>query len=436
MCLCQRTCLIYIVIAEFLICSKVFADVVIEPGVGIGAEYTDNAGLTRDDRVNDTITMGYVGARISESEGALGYEAAASFNNQHYTQDTFSDQRYFNLIARADWEMIQDRFNWFLSDSYSQLPVFSIESNTPDNIQDSNVFNFGADILFPVSERQGFSFVPMFSQYYYEVLFTDNKQYSLAAIWDYKMSRLTTVGLSLSARKINYTEIDLFGRSIEDTVFTSLGFTFNGQRIRSTFTGSLGATNVERENGAETTGFSGFLNWLTDLSSRSKFETLVSSELTDSSSVAASEVGNDVQITADVIRNSIINLAYLREDESLRTRISARYQKLSYSESPFDSVIRNFDLEFSYPVTQLLSSGAYVNFNSEERLDTNRLDDRFTVGGNLRYNFSRKIHGLLDLKYREKESTLYSQNYDEFSVFASIVYGFGEVLRPTRVGGF
>jgi hypothetical protein len=276
----------------------------------------------------------------------------------------------------------------------------------------------------------------MFSQYYYEVLFTDNKQYSLAAIWDYKMSRLTTVGLSLSARKINYTEIDLLGRSIEDTVFTSLGFTFNGQRIRSTFTGSLGATNVERENGAETTGFSGFLNWLTDLSSRSKFETLVSSELTDSSSVAASEVGNDVQVTADVIRNSIINLAYLREDESLRTRISARYQKLSYSESPFDSVIRNFDLEFSYPVTQLLSSGAYVNFNSEERLDTNRLDDRFTVGGNLRYIFSRKIHGLLDLKYREKESTLYSQNYDEFSVFASIVYGFGEVLRPTRVGGF
>jgi len=432
----QRDYLHFLAVAGILFSGNVYSGVKIAPGVGVAAEYTDNAALTKDDQVNDTITVGYVGARVSDSEGALKYDATTTYNNQHYTQDTFSDQHYFYLGARADWEMIKERFNWFLTDSFSQVPIITTSSNTPDNLQDSNAFTLGANINFPLSARQSFVLVPMFNQYYYEVLTTDNKQYSLAASWDYQMFRLTSVGLSLSARKINYTEKDFLGRSIEDTTFTSLGFTFNGHRQRSDFAGSIGATNVERENGDETTGFSGFLDWGVDLSSRSKFKTLLSSDLTDTSSVASSIEGGDVQITADVIRNSIVDLAYIRDDESLNTRITARYHDLEYSDSPLDRVIRNFGLLFNYPVTQLLSSGIYVNYNREELIDTDRLDERFIVGGELRYNFSRKIHGLFDLKYRKKESTFDPENYDEFTVFVSLVYGFGEVLRPTRVGGF
>ena len=416
--------------------SQVVFAVLFEPGVGVGLEYTDNATLVNENKVNDLITVAYVGARLSENEGALTYDATASFNNTSYTQDTFPDQRYFNLGASADWEMIKERFNWFLSDYFSQRTVVALNSNTPDNLQNDNAFTFGANIRFPISRRQSFSLIPMFSQYYYEVLPTDNKQYSLAANWNYQMFRLTNVGFNLSARKINYTETDIFGRSPEDTTFTNMAVIFNGQRLRSSFTANLGATNVKRDNGQETTGFAGFLNWLANLSSRSNFETLVSSDLTDTSSVTASGSGNDVQITADVIRNSIINLAYLREDASLRTRISARYNKVKYSDSPLDRIIRDFDMVFSYPVTQLLSSGAYVNYNRTKQLDTDRLDKRFIVGGNLRYNFSRKLHGLFDLAYRKRESTFAPENYDEFSVFVSLVYGFGDVLRPTRAGGF
>ena len=439
----RRKIILKLLAAGLFLLSKPVCAVLFEPGVGIGVEYTDNATLVKEDKVNDLITVGYVGARLSENEGALTYDATTSFNNLSYTQDTFPDQHYFNLGASADWEMIKNRFNCLLSDYFYQRPIISDNSNTPDNLEDSNIFTFGANIKFPVSARQNFSLIPMFSQYYYEVLPTDNKQYSLAANWNYQMFRLTSVGLNLSARKINYTEKNLLGQSIEDTTFTTLAFIFNGQRLRSSFSGSLGATNVERDNGDATTDFSGFLNWLTDLSSRSKFETLVSTDLTDTSSVAlraagdpAIGSGNDVQITADVIRNNIINLAYLREDASLSTRISARYHKMEYSDNPLDRIIRDFGLQFSYPVTQLLSSGAYVNYNRTKQLDTDRLDKRFTVGGELRYNFSRKLHGLFDLKYRKKESTFVTENYDEYSAFVSLVYGFGDVQRPTRTGGF
>jgi len=432
----QRRYLLITTIAGLLFSCTSVADVIFEPGVGLGLEYTDNARLSPAATEEDLITVGYVGARVTENEGPLKYNADVSFSKNNYVRDTFEDQRYFNLAGRADWDMIKDRFKWFLSNRFSQLPILSNNGNTPTNIQDSNAFTFGANIQLLKSARQSFSLVPTYNQYYFEVLKTDSRQYSLAASWKYQMTRLTNMGFNLSARKINYTETDLLGRSIEDTTFTSLGLTFNGQRARSTFSGSLGTTNVQRDNGDETTGFSGFLKWLADVSSRSKVETLLSTDLTDAGSVAFSDGGADVQVTTDVIRNAIASLAYLRDDASLHTRISARYHKLTYSESPLDRNIISFGVNANYPVTSLLSSGAYMTYSRTDQVDQERVDKNYTVGGNIKYRFSRKLQGFVDLKYRTKESTRALQNYDDTSIFVSLKYGFGGVRRPSRVAGF
>ena len=426
---------IFVVTGLFFFSQSVLA-VLFEPGAGVGLEYTNNARLTLDDQISDLVATTYVGARVTEDEGALKYGAATSFNRHSYVHDSYDDQRYFNLGANADWEMIKDRFNWFLADNFYQNSISSLGANTPDNIQDSNVFTFGALARLPLSARQSFSLTPTFSQYYYEVLHTDNKQYSLTANWNYQMFRLTNVGLVLSGRKINYTETDIFGRSPDNTEFTNMAIIVNGQRLRSSFLINLGATNVKRDNGQETTEFAGYLDWQTDISSRSTFETRVSTDLTDASSVAAGQTGGGVQITADVIRTSILNLTYSRDDATLNTRLSGRYNRVLYSESPLDRIIRSLDLQFSYPVTQRLSSSAYVYYNRIRQLEIDREDERVTVGGNLRYNFSRKIHGLFDLKYRNRKSTISALDYDEYSIFISLVYGYGEVGRATRTGGF
>lgn len=436
----RRKCAALLVTAGICFFSQAVLAVLFEPGVGVGVEYTDNAALTRDNRVDDVITVGYVGARISEGEGALKYDAATSLNNQHYTQNTFSDQTNFNLRTSADWEMIKNRFNWFLSDIYTQRTINSFGSNTPSNLQDSNAFTLGANIRFPVSARQDYALIPTYSQYYYQDQTTDNKQYALAANWNYQLFRLTNIGFILSAREINYTETNTFGQSPDDTTFTNAAITFNTQRVNSTLSANLGVTHAERDNGQGTTGFSGSLSWLANLSSRSKLAASASTSITDTNTVAFSDqaidTSDDVQITTDVVRNSRANLTYSRDDTSFNTRLSAQYNEIKYSDSPLDRIIQYYALELNRPVTELLSSGVYVNYNYTKQVDTNRQDDRYTVGGDLTYSFSRKISGLFDLSYRKKDSTFGPDNYDEFSVFFSVVYGFGNVQRPALSGGF
>ena len=96
-----------------------------------------------------------------------------------------------------------------------------------------------------------------------------------------------------------------------------------------------------------------------------------------------------MQITADVVRNSIVSLAYLRQDGSLKSRISVNYRELDYSESPLDRIIRNFRLQLNYPITQLLSGGTYVDYGYTSQYFSGRIDENYAIGSNLNYRFTR-----------------------------------------------
>lgn len=415
--------------------SQTVSAVLFEPGVGIGLEYTDNVTLSTENEIEDLIAVGYVGGYLSEDEGALKYDANASLNYQSYTQGTYNDQQYFKLGASVDWAMIKERFDWYLSDYFYQRAINTLDSNTPDNLQNANVFTFGADINLPVSQRQNIGIYPLYRQFYYEASGTNNKQYSIGVDWKYKMFRLASVGLDFNTRYIDYTE-----QVIANARFTKLGFLLNGFGKKMSYAVSLGSTKVDRDTGEEIAGFSGYFNWLSDISSRSQFTTNFSTDLTDTSTASDTSSnqpgsGDNVQITTDVVRSTVADLAYIRDDAKLGSRIWARYQKIDYSDNPLDRVIRAFGLIANIPFPGMLTSSAYANYNRTEQLDTGRLDKRYTVGANLGYQFSRKINGLLDMKYRKNESTNLDQNYDEYSIFATLVYGFGGVSRPTRSGG-
>ena len=436
----SQRCVFCAILLLQLFVGKCALAVQFEPGVGVGVERSDNASLLPENQVDDLIALTYVGANVFQDEGPLTYQAATGFNKQNYTKDTFVDQTYLYLNALAEWEAIDDRLNFMVSDYFYQRPVLSGNVTTPVNLQDTNIFNIGATISFPVSGRQSFNLLPTYRKYYYEVLTTDNKQYLLTANWQYLATRVMTIGVSVGVRQIDYTETNIFGQSIEDTTFTTSSFTLSGQRVNSAYELNLGITSVERPNEPKASGFSGGFNWAIDVSSRSNFEARASTSLTDTSSVAViagGDIGGDeIQVTTDVIRNTLFNVSYARNDVTFNTNISLRYNEVLYETNPLDRVINIAMFQLGYPITSLLSSDVYANFNRDKRLDTNRVDERSMIGATLNYSLSRDLRGEVDLSYRQKTSTLASQNYDEVTIFASLVYGYGNVIRPTRGGGF
>jgi len=423
----------------------------IEPGVGIGIEFTDNAQLTADEdsdnRVSDAVVVGYVGLGLVEKKGSIQYDVKASLSKQTYLEDSFSDQDYFRLGASADWEMIRNRLNWFVKDDFSQRPIQELTSNTPDNLQDSNTFTFGARIHFPISNIQSFTLVPQFNQNYFEKQATDNRQLSLAATWNYQAFRLTNVGLNFSIRNVDYTEENNLGQSRTDTDFITAAILFNTQFRRSNFIVDVGVTNVNRDNdlgdsGFSGSGFTGSAAWIADLTKTSTLKTSFSTELTDTSSVAFSADSpenssvDNLEVNTDVVRNSLFHLTYIRDDASLNSRYWVESRKVRYSGDLLTRETQAVGLKFSRPITRLLSSSASLQFNRTKQLETLRKDKRYTARVHLKYRMSRKMHTVFDVQFRKKNSNSAADKYDETSFFVRLLYGFGDVTRPTRAGGF
>ena len=104
----------------------------INPVVGTGLQYTDNAKLTDKNEDSDEIFVGLVGAEISERNGPFRADANTSLTYEHYFDDTYGDKHWFNLGATAGWEMIRDRVDWGVSDYFTQTQINNLDSSTPE----------------------------------------------------------------------------------------------------------------------------------------------------------------------------------------------------------------------------------------------------------------------------------------------------------------
>jgi hypothetical protein len=410
----------------------------LEPGVGAGLEYTDNAALTPNNEDDDLIAIGYVGARLEEYTGPLDVSATTSLSYNHYTQNTFNNQHYFRLGADANWQMIRDRFEWALQDYYTQRSVNSLDADTPDNTQDTNVFTFGPNIYLPLSGRHRLTVRPSYRNFYYEESDTDNQQYALQTTWIYRMYRTLNVGLGGGVTRVEYDD----ERRNPNYTSSNIHLELSGRRVRSEYNINLGATHIDREKTDNVEGFTGNLTWRVDLTGRSGVTAYVGSALRDTSvgllnSEVRPEEGDfsNEQISGDVLRDSTIRVTYARKGATLNTDIWGELRELDYKESDQDRDIQSVGVDLDHRVSALVTSGIYANYSRVKETDVDRTDKRYRVGGRLSYRLARKLRTVLDIGYRKKDSTLETAEYTELSGLVSLVYGFGEVPRPSRGGG-
>jgi hypothetical protein len=410
-----------------------------EPGAGVALEYTDNAALTPDNEKDDVIALGYVGATIDQSSGPLKLNASTSLTYEHYTDNTFSDQHYFDLSATGGWEMSKDRLNWLVRDFFTQRLTNSLDRSTPSNIENVNIFNFGPDIALPISKVQKLVITPKFSDFYYQNSDTDNQQYSLALDWLYNTSATNEVGLGGSFSKTDFKDENKNPNFTASNVHAIVA----GQLSRSKYRVNLGFTKIDRDGFKnESASTTGSLNWVLALTGRSNARVYVASDLTDSSYSAlesAIDPGrgdiNNVQISGDVFRNNILRTELSRKGSTLNSKLWAELRDLDYKETPQDRKVQSVGIKFDYQMRALVSSGLYARYSRTKRTDQDRTDKGYAVGGLIGYQLSRNLRTAFNLQYKTKNSTDNAQEYNEFSGLISLDYGIGEVQRSRNVRG-
>jgi Putative beta-barrel porin 2 len=420
-------------LSVLLALSPVAPALEIEPVVGAGLRYTDNAKLTEKNEDSDVILVGLVGADISESDGPFRADANTWLTYENYLDNTYGDKYWFNLNANAGWEMIRDRVDWGVRDYFSQTPINNLDSDTPSNLQNTNVFSLGPNISFPLSGRQAVTLRPLFTDFYYGESDEDNQQYGLNANWLYLLYPDTKVGIDGGATNVSYNKDDQF----PDYTIYNLSGVVTGTRPRSQYRIEMGRTNISRDIVDNQSGFTGNLDWLYNITRHSSIRAYAATDLTDSSQqLLNSEIdpgtgdSGNVQTSGNVLRNRIFRMTYTRKDSTLNSNIWTEFRDLDYKESPDERKVKELGAELDYQVTALFTTGIFGTYNNTKQTDTSREDKRYATGVTARYRLSSKLSTRLDLQYRKKDSTTDTEEYTEYSAFLGLVYGLGRV--PTR----
>jgi hypothetical protein len=424
-------------LAGLLVGSPALTALEIEPGVGVGLLYTDNARLSADDEEDDLIVVGYAGARIDENSGPFRVNAEAELIHLHYTRNSFSNQNYPGLRLTAGWEQIRDRLDWQVQNYFTQRRGDSLAGTTPDNIQNTNVFTFGPNIRFPISGRQTVTVNPKYRNFYYEDVGNNNQQYALSVNWFYQMYPTMGVGLDGSVTEVDYDGGD--NRATDYTRSTAHAV-LSGTSARSVYSLSLGGTDINRDKSGSTSGYTGDLTWSYKLTGHSSARVFVASRITDSGNLLLdSQVNPDdgdfsnVQISDDVLRSNIVRLTYRREDVTLDTVVWGEFRELDYEGDESDRDVREVGADLDYRVTALVSTGIFGRYTRTEETDADRRDKRYSITGTVGYHLTRKLRTNFDLRYQNQDSNGGSvDEYSEFSAFVRLVYGFARVERPGR----
>jgi len=413
----------------------------IEPGVGAGLLYTDNAALVPNNKDDDLVMVGYAGINITEDGGPLSIDASADVIYLNYTNNTFGDQTYPSLRAIAVWEQIRDRLDWKMQNYFTQRRTNAVAGVTPSNIQDTNVFTFGPNITFPLASRQSVSINPEFSKYTYEDFGTDNRQYSLSTSWAYRMYRTMGVGLSGNVAKIDYDSDS--DSDTPDYTSTDVNVSISGTGARSSYSASFGRTRADRKNSSDREGFTGNLTLQYQLTGHSSALAYAATRITDAGNVLlSSETDPDsgdfsnVQIADDVLRDSIVKLTYRRDGLTLKTIVWGELRDLDYEVALNDRNWKQLGLQLDYRVTPLFTTSLSGEYNRIKQTDIDTRDDRYLITGTVGYSFTQKLSTYFDLRYQEQDSDSGSLNeYEEFSTFVRLVYGSARISRPGGKGG-
>lgn len=408
----------------------------IETGVGVGLGYTDNAALTASNEEDDWMTEAFIGAAITQATGSLNARADISYNYQQYLNDTFNDQGYLDIGALLDWEQVRDRLTWKIRDYFYQSPVNSLTPDTPDNVQDTNAFSFGPEIYFQLTPRSSLTINPLFQDYHYSESDTDNQQLGVAAGWLYKMYPTISVGLNGAVTRVSYDNEALN----PDYTINSLYGVVSGTRPRSEYKFMLGATRIDRDRAQNVDGATGGMDWLFHLTGKSTVRAYLLSDLTDASrsffgSAVDPGTGDpaNVQVSGDVMRSNTARLAYSRQGTILDTQLWAELRDLDYKTSQSDDrKVQELGAMLAHRISPLLTAGVDGRYTKTRQTTAGRTDKEYSIGGNLVYQLSRKLHCNLNVRYRDKASTLAVDEYSEASVFAGLVYGFGNLRSFIR----
>ncbi|MGA7305501.1 MAG: outer membrane beta-barrel protein [Rhodothermales bacterium] len=396
----------------------------IEYGIDLGAEYTNNIGLTRDNKQADWIGRAAVSASLKEESRYWSADVSGLVNYEHYFRDTFSDAVLPSLSSAIAWNILPKRFVWHIDDYYQQIQRNATDPQTPANRENTNVFWTGPDLFIPITPIDRFVVAGRYGDVYYSKSDADNRrnEFDLRLVHD--LSPVSNVSLNGERLHVNYdrnafTDYSLYNGYLRYERKTDL----------SEFHVLGGSTRVTREGQRDLNKYLAGVFWQRALVRDASVGIQILHHYTDSGvqllQAAAAPVEPDLStaaVSGDLLYEKLYEV-FMTLKPGLWTvtgRLN-RYQD-NYEVSDLDRVANGGSLDLSYAWSPTFRVDVRSGYRHIDYTKLNRLDREYGAGIGLNQRITARFNLALSYDWRRRKSDLASAEFTENRVFLGLSY--------------
>ena len=166
--------------------------------------HTDNAQLTSNARVSDTLSLTGFAIDYTESGSRLDLDARGTLDWVEYLDHTFPGAPVGGLNASAIWGHSADLFQLIARDTFGQVVADPLSSPTPTNLEQVNYLTVGPQINFNLDTTSRLTLYGLFSNVTYQRSPYDSNSFEGGAALVHDLSTASELGLHVDEQHTSF----------------------------------------------------------------------------------------------------------------------------------------------------------------------------------------------------------------------------------------
>ncbi|MEO8459696.1 MAG: hypothetical protein ABI451_04130 [Dokdonella sp.] len=402
--------------------------------LGIGIEHTDNVFLTTNNKVADDILKPRIDFDYNRTGSRLDVRAAGTLERFEYLGGSFGGYSRNGLAGIANLHILPERLDWVAADFLGVVPVNTQSTNTPNNLEEANVFvtgptlraRFGARLKAELDVRYANSYATKSDEF-------NGDRLAAAGRLLYILSPRNSVGLELATQQARYDNIPANREYDRDDAFVSWNFT--GSRTR--LTADVGYTWLEFLGNGPRRG-ANFMRIRAgyDITPRASVTLELERDFTDaaqSMQLTTEQIGtvptinglSRISATPDIFYQKFAGLDFRYAGDVWDLKFEPYFRQIRYvSLNPldFDQDDRGLLVRVSYRLTPLLTLAGQTRIEQRDYTTVDRRDTDREYSAWLMWQFTKRWAWRFEASSLQRETEAIDLSYRENIVGMNLIY--------------
>lgn len=333
-------------------------------GLGYRAEHSDNMALTSTNPRNDWLNVAQAQFALQDvTSPNVTARIYSLLEYDDYLHNTFNDQTLFFLNSAATWFIRPQRLSWTAEDYYGQIPINPFAVNTPNNMQNVNVFSTGPNLFLRMDPLNSVELGARYGNYHAGAQNTNSDRASGFVGWFYQFSPITVFSLNYQGQNADYTSNVVSSRYTRNDLF----FRMVTRRPDVALITDLGNTWLHQSETANISGVYARVLASKQLTEASSLSFTAMSTTTDTAdTILAAEgtaaVTSGTIVGTDIYRLKHVDVTYTHGRAYGTDRIRLFSERLNYFTAPLDQELTGARIDLGNRLTGTLFGSVYGSY--------------------------------------------------------------------------